>query len=79
MTSANRAHQGPLAAGELAQLLLDHLNAHPGRDFTPYDLAKVLGRSHGAVRTRLLALADTGDVVRTRIRPARFRIAHRTS
>ena len=79
MTAINRDGRMRLADGELAPLLLEHMNTHPGRDFTPYDLAKVLGRSHGAIRTRLLALADTGDVVRTCIRPARFRIARAIS
>ena len=73
-----RAGRPRLADGTLAPLLLDHMNTYPDRDFSPYDLAKALGRSHGAIRTRLLALADTGEVVRTRIRPARFQIAHPT-
>lgn len=78
MTATNRDGRPRLADGALAPLLLDHMNTYPG-DFSPYDLAKALGHSHGAIRTRLLALADTGEVVRTRIRPARFRIARTTS
>jgi hypothetical protein len=77
-TAANHADRPRLADGALAPLLLDHMNTYPDRDFSPYDLGKVLGRSHGAIRTRLLALANSGDVVRTRIRPARFRIARPT-
>jgi hypothetical protein len=77
-TATHRADRPRLADGALAPLLLDHMNTYPDRDFSPYDLAKALGRSHGAIRTRLLALADTGEVVRTRIRPARFRIARPT-
>ncbi|MGI5185478.1 hypothetical protein ACQEVZ_55470 [Dactylosporangium sp. CA-152071] len=79
MTGTNRDGRPRLADGALAPLLLDHMNTYAGRDFSPYDLAKALGRSHGAIRTRLLALADTGEVVRTRIRPARFRTARPTS
>lgn len=73
--ATNRAKQPRLVAGVLAPLLLDHMSTYPDRDFSPYDLAKALGRSHGAIRTRLLALAGTGEVVRTHIRPARFQIA----
>ena len=75
MTATNRDDRPCLPDGALAPLLLDHMNTHPGRDFSPYDLAKVLRRSHGAIRTRLLALAASGQVIRTRTRPARFRIA----
>lgn len=78
MTATNRDGRPRLADGALAPLLLAHLNTYPGQDFSPYDLAKALGHSHGAIRTRLLALADTDEVVRTRIRPARFRIARPT-
>lgn len=77
-TATHGAGRPRLAYRGLAPLLLDHMNTYPDRDFSPYDLGKVLGRSHGAIRTRLLKLADTGEVVRTRIRPARFRIAHPT-
>jgi hypothetical protein len=79
VTTPNRDGRVRLADGVLAALLLDHLRAYPAQDFSPYDLAKVLGHSHGAIRTRLLTLADTGTVVRTRIRPARFQIARTTS
>jgi hypothetical protein len=78
VTATNRNGRMRLADGELAALLLAHLDTYPGRDFSPYDLAKALGHSHGAIRTRLLALADTGEVIRTRVQPARFRIARTT-
>jgi hypothetical protein len=78
VTVTNRAARPRLANGALAPLLLEHMNRYPDRNFSPYDLAKALGRSHGAIRTRLLALANSGEVVRTRIRPARFRIARPT-
>jgi DNA-binding GntR family transcriptional regulator len=78
VTATNRNSRPRLAYRGLASLLLDHLNTYPGQDFSPYDLAKVLGRSHGAIRTRLLTLADAGQVIRSRTRPARFRIARPT-
>ncbi|MDT4993892.1 MAG: hypothetical protein QOH97_3784, partial [Actinoplanes sp.] len=40
MTATNRNGRMRLADGELAALLLAHLNTYPGRDFSPYDLAK---------------------------------------
>jgi predicted transcriptional regulator len=55
-------------------LLLQHMRAHPDLDFSPYELAKVLHRSHGTVRRHLLHLAAAGVVTRTTVRPARFQI-----
>jgi hypothetical protein len=71
----NRNGTVRLAAGQLTVLVLDHMRTYQRRDFSPYELAKVLGRSHGTIRRTLLRLAETGTVVRTRQRPARFRIA----
>jgi DNA-binding GntR family transcriptional regulator len=65
---------GPrLAAGQLTALVLRHMRAHPDLDFSPYELAKVLGRSHGTIRRTLVRLAQVGTVTRTQQRPARFR------
>jgi DNA-binding GntR family transcriptional regulator len=64
-----------LAAGQLTALVLHHLRSHPHTDFSPYELATVLGgRSHGTIRRTLLRLAAAGTVTRTRQRPARFAI-----
>ncbi len=63
-----------LPDGQLAPLLLQHLRAHPDLDFSPYELAKVLHRSHGTIRRHLLHLAAVGVVTRTTVRPARFQI-----
>ena len=70
--AASRGGTTRLPDGQLAVLVLTHLSAHPDTDFSPYELAKVLRRSHGSIRTRLLALAASGQVRRTRTRPARF-------
>ncbi|MGX7672983.1 hypothetical protein [Plantactinospora sp. DSM 117369] len=69
-----RPEQPRLADGQLTALVLEHMRARPRLDFSPYELAKVLGRSHGTIRRTLLRLAETGTVTRTRQRPARFRI-----
>jgi len=58
--------------GQIPQLVLAHMAAHPHLDFSPYELAKVLRVSHGTVRRHLLHLADAGRVRRTSIAPARF-------
>ncbi|SEG79021.1 hypothetical protein SAMN04489712_112155 [Thermomonospora echinospora] len=49
-----------------------HLNAHPGKEFTPGEIAKVLGRSSGAVANALETLAKNGEAVLTSERPARY-------
>jgi len=74
---AYRAPRPPrLAPGELRALVLAHLHAHPQLDFTPRDLARVLGRSHGAIRTVCQQLVDEGLARRTAT-PARFQAATR--
>jgi len=60
--------------GQLAPLLA-HLQAHPHLDFSSQELGRVLGRSHSTIRRHLRMLADHGQVIRTRSRPARFQIA----
>lgn len=72
--AANHDGTTRLPDGQLAVLVLAHLRAHPDADFSPYELAKMLRRSHGSIRTRLLALTASGQVMRTRTRPARFQL-----
>ena len=61
-----------LPYGQLKPLILTHLRTYPHLAFTPWELAKVLGRSHGTIRRILLRLAETGEVDQTSKRPARF-------
>lgn len=61
-----------LGYGQLTALILAHLRSHPDKDFTPYDLAKVLGRSAGGIRRTLKGLAADGVIIETNSRPARF-------
>jgi predicted ArsR family transcriptional regulator len=60
--------------GQVAHQLLAHLCAHPRLDFSPHELGKALGLSHGTARRHLLRLADAGRVRRTTHTPARFQI-----
>ncbi|MFI7628423.1 hypothetical protein [Microbispora rosea] len=49
---ASRAHQ----------LVAQHLEKFPGREFTSHDLARVLGIGNTSVRNALHRLADAGHV-----------------
>ncbi|SEG26569.1 hypothetical protein SAMN04489712_104140 [Thermomonospora echinospora] len=64
---ADRAAPRPLRPEVVA-----HLSAHPGKEFTPGEIAKVLGRSSGAVANALETLAKNGEAVLTSERPARY-------
>jgi hypothetical protein len=62
-----------LPYGQLTPLVLAHLAAHPQASFTPWELGRVLGHSHGTIRRILTGLAAAGAVDRTNAQPARFR------
>jgi hypothetical protein len=64
---ADRAAPRPLRPEAVA-----HLSAHPGKEFTPGEIAKVLGRSSGAVANALETLAKNGEAVLVSERPARY-------
>jgi len=64
--------QPVLAPGQLRALVLDHLRAHPGLDFTPAELANVLHRSRGAIINACRTLTRTGAAVQTHPTPMRF-------
>ena len=64
---ADRAAPRPLRPEVIA-----HLNAHPGKEFTPAEIAKVLGRSSGAVANALETAAKNGEAVLTSERPMRY-------
>jgi hypothetical protein len=71
-----RAPRRPaLPAGQLRALVLAHLQAHPGLDFTPAELANVLGRSRGAVINACQRLVALGLAARTRQQPQRYQAA----
>jgi DNA-binding transcriptional ArsR family regulator len=68
------SRQPPRPAAQVARRVLAHLRAHPDLEFSPHELARVVGASHGTVRRHLLRLAEQGQVRRTRHTPARFQI-----
>jgi hypothetical protein len=74
VTGRNRTGTSRLAPGQLTALVLRHMRTYPDLDFSPYELAKALHRSHGTIRRTLVRLAEVDTVTRTQYRPARFRI-----
>jgi hypothetical protein len=68
-TSSGRARSHP---GEMRAKVAAHLAAHPGKEFTPHEIGKVIGHSAGAVANALDRLATLGQAVETCERPRRF-------
>ena len=60
-----------LRRGELRDLVVEHLRAHPG-EVSPAQLSRALGHSAGAIGNALVKLADAGQVVRTSDHPRRY-------
>jgi hypothetical protein len=57
---SRRPVAGPGRPGELRELVEGHLREFPGKEFTPYQIGKVLGRSSGAVANALDKLVSLG-------------------
>ncbi|WP_280385111.1 hypothetical protein [Nocardia wallacei] len=65
-----------LAPGALRGQVEDHLREAPaGKEFTPHDIGKALGRSSGAVHNALVKLTDLGTARQTCARPKKFTLA----
>ena len=73
-TKSSTARTGPiLGSGQLRQLVHDHMAAHPGVPFSPYEVARVLGgRSSGAVANAMDRLVGDGHVVMVSESPRRY-------
>ncbi|SEN78636.1 hypothetical protein [Nonomuraea pusilla] len=75
-TSASGAGTGDMVrAGALRDMVHAHLIEFPDKDFTPYEIGRVLDRSSGAVANALDRLVSLGDAVLTCERPRRFALA----
>ena len=61
--------------GGLRDKVLAHLAAHPGGDFTPHEIHKVLGHSSGAIANALETLARLGQAEVATEKPRKFRLA----
>ncbi len=61
--------------GVLRDKVLSHLRDHPGTDFTPHEIHKVLGNSSGAITNALDTLVKHGQAELASDKPRRFRLA----
>ncbi|GAA2213307.1 hypothetical protein GCM10009850_087690 [Nonomuraea monospora] len=61
--------------GALRDMVHAHLLEFPDKDFTPYEIGKVINRSSGAVANALDRLVSLGDAVLSCERPRRFALA----
>ncbi|MED7930376.1 hypothetical protein SMD20_39535 [Nonomuraea sp. LP-02] len=75
-TSASGAGAGDMVRqGGLRDMVHAHLVAFPDKDFTPYEIGKVINRSSGAVANALDRLVSLGEAVLSCERPRRFALA----
>ena len=72
---SRRAGAGAGRPGELRDLVDGHLREFPGKDFTPYQVGKVLGRSSGAVANALDKLVGLGVAELAGETPRAYRLA----
>jgi hypothetical protein len=61
--------------GALRELVAAHLRDHPGKNFTPHQIGKVLSRSSGAVANALDRLVGLGEAELATEKPRSFRLA----
>jgi hypothetical protein len=61
--------------GALRDKVLAHLDEHPGKEFTPHEIHKVLSHSSGAIANALDTLVKHGEAEVATEKPRRFRRA----
>ncbi|MGW2057761.1 helix-turn-helix domain-containing protein [Streptomyces sp. NPDC001840] len=64
-----------LAPGGLRQMVIDHLQAHPGEAFTATKISRVIERSSGAIANALVTLTKQGIAEQVSDRPRTYRLA----
>ncbi|NIY69535.1 TrmB family transcriptional regulator [Streptomyces malaysiensis] len=64
-----------LAPGCLRQLVIDHLNAHPGETFTATRISRAIERSSGAIANALATLVKQGIAEKINDHPRTYRAA----
>ena len=64
-----------LGSGQLREMVLNHLRAHPDQEFTPSTMGKLLTRSSGAISNACESLLAFGLISRTSEKPRRYRFA----
>jgi hypothetical protein len=72
-TSGRRAPA--VRPGGLRDKVLAHLDANPGKEFTPHEIHKVIDHSSGAIANALDTLVKLGDAEVATEKPRRFRRA----
>jgi hypothetical protein len=76
LKAAAGGRQAPAARpGGLREKVLAHLRDHPGKDFTPHEIHKVLNHSSGAIANALDTLVKHGDAELATEKPRQFRLA----
>jgi hypothetical protein len=76
LKAASDGKKAPAARpGALRDKVLGHLRDHPGSDFTPHEIHKVLGNSSGAIANALDTLVKHGQAELASDKPRRFRLA----
>lgn len=68
-----------LAPGALRQMVIDHLQAHPGEAFTATKISRVIGKSSGAIANALVTLTSQGITEQAGEQPRTYRAAAGTS
>jgi hypothetical protein len=74
--AAQRAASGGgarLGQGQLHELALEHLRAHPEQEWTATGIAKVIGRSSGAIANAMVTMVNRGEAEMTCAAPRRYR------
>ncbi len=64
-----------LAPGQLHQMILEHLRAHPEQDWSPTKISQALGRSSGAISNALATMVTRGEAAMTCAQPRRYQAA----
>jgi hypothetical protein len=76
LKAATSGRKAPAARpGALRDKVLAHLDAHPGGEFTPHEIHKVLDHSSGAIANALDVLVKLGEAELATEKPHRYRRA----
>jgi hypothetical protein len=71
--AGRKPRTGPgMRPGQLRDRVRGHLDAHPGTSLTPYEIARVLGNSAGAVANALDRLTELGHAQMATDHPRRY-------
>ncbi|RBM20178.1 hypothetical protein DEH69_09125 [Streptomyces sp. PT12] len=66
------------APGELRQLVINHLTAHPEEAFTATAISRVIEKSSGAIANALVTLTKQGITQQVNNTPRRYQLTNPT-